>query len=502
MAMKKKLTSAVRKIKISRFRTYKKLGFLGHRRAVDKIAKATFGTLLGLTTLSLFYLRPSENINPISSVMETTPSPEITLSESDTIHEDLGDEPVQSDTDDLLTALEKEVVNGTTNMTSYMLEKGEALSMLLKRANIEKDAHAPIIDGFSLLINLHSLQPSMTFMVFTNQEGAFKGISLQNKNGEVVAVIKESEDVYTPFSHEGRVEIQNIRITGAIERTFSGSAEKAGLPKAIVAQITNALDGEVDFSSFREGDTFDVIFEQKTTAGGLELGDKKILYIGLNIGKKQFHRYNWLDSAGNELFFNPRGQSAEKELLKRPIKGRPRVSSPYGWRNHPILMARIFHSGVDLAIAKNTPIVAGGDGIITQLGRKGAYGKYIRIRHSNGFQTAYGHMNGYKNGLKVGSKVKRGDVIGYVGQTGRATGPHLHYEVWKNGKTVNPFGDYVLIAKQLSGTELDKFQKYAADIHPDFSKHLVGTIAPIPPRKPSFNTTSSKKTNNNTTPQK
>lgn len=492
MPMKKKISSAVRKIKISRFRTYKKLGFLGHRRAVDKTAKAIFSVLLGLTTLSLFFLRPSEHINPISSVMETTQPLETPAIETDVVHEELGDEPVQEE-DNLLTALEKEVVNGTTNMTSYTLEKGEALSSLLKRANIEKEAQAPIIDGFSLLINLHSLQPSMTFLVFTDQIGNFKGISLQNKNGEIIAVIKESDDVYTPISHEGRVKIKNVHISGTIERTFSGSAEKAGLPKALVAQITNALDGEVDFSTFREGDTFEVIFEQKITASGLELGDKEILYIGLKIGKKQFHRYNWTDASGNELFFNPRGQSTEKELLKRPIKGRPRVSSPYGWRNHPVLMARIFHSGVDLAIAQNTPIVAGGDGVITQLGRKGAYGKYIRIRHSNGFQTAYGHMNGYKNGLKVGSKVKRGDVIGYIGQTGRATGPHLHYEVWKNGKTVNPFGNYVLIAKQLSGSELDKFQKYAASIHPDFKKHLVGTIAPVPPHKPYFNTTLTKK---------
>ena len=495
MSIKKRLISTVRKVKISRFRTYKKLGFLGHRQTIDKMAKTTFWALLGLTTASLFCLRPSEEVNPISEVIEATEMPNTIPTDTDTVHEDLGDDPVQDDTDDLLTALEKEVVKGNLSMTSYTLEKGEALSTLLKRANITKEAHSHIIDGFSLLINLHSLQPGMTFMVFSELNGPFKGISLQNKNGEIVAVVKESDEIYTPFSQEGRVNIQNIRITGAIERTFSGSAEKAGLPKALVAQITNALDGEVDFSTFREGDTFDIIFEQKTTAGGLELGDKKILYIGLRIGKKQFHRYNWTDSSGNELFFNPRGQSAEKELLKRPIKGRPRVSSPYGWRNHPVLMARIFHSGVDLAIAKGTPIVAGGDGVITQLGRKGAYGKYIRIRHSNGFQTAYGHMNGYKNGLKVGSKVKRGDVIGYIGQTGRATGPHLHYEVWKNGKTVNPFGDYILIAKQLKGDELDDFQKHAATIHPEFSKHVVGTIAPIPPQKPVFNIDKLQKSN-------
>lgn len=484
MPIKKRFFSAVRKIKISRFRTYKKLGFLGHRQAIDRLAKTAFFLLLGLVTVSLFCLPPSEDLNAISNVIEASDGE--TTEISDIVHEDLGDEPVETDKNDTLLNLEKGAVKGDYKMTSYSLEKGETLIGLLTRAGLDGPTRSNIVDGFSLLINLRSLQPGMTFMIFTDKEGVFKGISLPNKNGEVVAVAKEDDETYTPFSEEGRVEIKNVRITGAIERTFSGSAQKAGLPKALVGQITNALDGEIDFSSFKEGDTFDVIFEQKTTAGGLELGDKKILYIGLNIGKKQIHRYAWTDATGTEVFFNPRGQSAEKELIKKPVKGRPRTSSSYGWRNHPILMARIFHSGVDLAIAKGTPIVAGGDGVITQLGRKGAYGKYIRIRHANGYQTAYGHMNGYKTGLKVGSKVKRGDVIGYVGQTGRATGPHVHYEVWKNGKTVNPLGTYVLIAKQLDGESLQKFQKQAAAIHPDFKKHLVGTMAPIPPKKPAM----------------
>lgn len=489
MPIKKKLTSAVRKIKISRFRTYKKLGFLGHRRAVDKMAKTAFLLLLALAISSLFYIRPDEKINAISNTIEQPQKTEELSIIEDTPHEELGDAPVVPDEpQSALTTLEKNVTDGSVQVNTYSLEKGEALVNLLKRADLDPSVRQHIIDGLEILIDLRSLQPGMTFMVFTGENKEFLGISLTLKNGETTAVIKEDEETYTPFSQEGRIETKNIRITGAIERTFAGSAEKAGVPKALIAQITNALDGEVDFSTVREGDTFDIIFEQKTTAGGLELGDKEILYIGLNIGKKQIHRYAW-SSGSSATFFNPRGQSAEKELLKKPIKGRPRVSSPYGWRRHPVLMARIFHSGVDLAIAQGTPIVAAGDGTITQLGRKGAYGKYIRIKHSNGYQTAYGHMNGYKTGLKVGSTVKRGDVIGYIGQTGRATGPHLHFEVWQNGKTVNPLGTYVLIAKQLTGEQLSKFQEYAATIHPDFNKHIVGTLAPIPPRKPAEITT-------------
>ncbi|MGN1063502.1 MAG: peptidoglycan DD-metalloendopeptidase family protein [Alphaproteobacteria bacterium] len=498
MHIKKTLNTLARQGRITRYRTYKHLGFLGHRKGIDRLAKITFILMLGLCTLSFFCLTIRQEPNVLSDVLEentpiapTLTPPTDVLSATDApddeaFHADLGDAPVISDTSMVLNELERGTAAGRYKMTPYTLEKGETLITLLNRAGVEASARTQVIEGFSLLVNLKSLQPGMTFLVFTDTTGAFLGISLPAKNGEVIAVAKEGDE-YTPFSEAGRVETQNIRVSGNIERTFSGSAQKAGLPKVLISQITNALDGEVDFSALKAGDAFDIIYEQKTTAGGLELGDKQLLYVGLTIGKKHIHRYAWT-SGGTSTFFNPQGKSAEKPLLKKPVKAKPRLSSPYGWRSHPILMARIFHSGVDLACPMNTPIIAAGDGVITQLGRKGAYGKYIRIRHANGYQTAYGHLNGYKSGLKTGSQVKRGDVIGYVGQTGRATGPHVHFEVWKNNKTVNPFGNHVLIAKQLTGDELARFQRDAKAIHPEFDKHLVGTLAPVPPQKPTFKT--------------
>ena len=182
---------------------------------------------------------------------------------------------------------------------------------------------------------------------------------------------------------EGRVETKSYRVQGTIERTFSGSTQKAGLPKALASYITNALDGEVDFSTFKVGDTFDIIYEKKLTAGGLEL-DTEVIYIGFTIGGKPYHRYAWTDKAGSPGFYSPKGELSAKMLMKRPLKARARLSSPYGNRRHPILMYNVFHSGVDLAAPMNTPIMAAGDGVITQLGRKGAYGKYIRIKHSSG----------------------------------------------------------------------------------------------------------------------
>ena len=184
------------------------------------------------------------------------------------------------------------------------------------------------------------------------------------------------------------------------------------------------------------------------------------------------------------IFYNPRGERGEQTIAQKPLKAIPRLSSKYGWRRHPVLMYRLFHSGADLAAPKGTPIYAGADGVITQIGRKGAYGKYIRIKHAGGYETAYGHMSGFRKGLKRGSRVKRGEVIAYVGATGRATGPHLHYEVWKNGKTTNPLQKHVIKGYQLTGFEMDQFKAMAESIHPDYQEHRFGKNPPIPPKKP------------------
>ena len=207
--------------------------------------------------------------------------------------------------------------------------------------------------------------------------------------------------------------------------------------------------------------------------------EKQLLYIGLKTGSKEIHKYAY----GN-AFYDAKGRTAEKAIMKRPLKARPRLSSPFGKRRHPILQYEIYHKGVDLAVPKNTPVVAAADGTIEIIGRKGSYGKYIRLGHKGGYQTAYAHLNGYRQDLKVGSRVKRGEVIAYVGTTGRSTGPHLHFEVIKNGKVVDPFGTNKISSAQLSGFELEKFQSWAESINPDFKMHLIGKIPGVPMRKP------------------
>lgn len=463
------------------YRFYRKLGVARHRRKIDLSFFLMFMLCAALFPFFILH-RQVETPPPVGE-----PAVESESDAVEVVHEDLGNEPVVPKMQSSLDELEKRVQLGDLHLDIRSLEKGSSVLALLSAAGIVASDRLAIVDALSLMIDLKALRPGLMFMFFKTADGEVCGVSVQIHEGETLAVLKEDDGSWTPFTAAGRIETQSVRLTGTVERTFSGSAQKVGIPESVVAQVTAALDGEVDFATdIRPGDTFDIIFETKVTAGGLEVGSKQLLFIGLKTKNKEIYRYAFTDKSGTASFYDARGRSGEKAFMKRPLKARSRLSSPYGRRRHPILMYEIFHHGVDLAAPTNTPIMAAGDGVITQLGRKGGYGKYIRIRHADGYQTAYGHMNGYRQDLKVGSKVKRGEVIGYVGSTGRSTGPHLHFEVLKNNKTVNPFGKNVIAARQLKGFELEQFMSAAESLHPDFARHRAGKIPNPPPVRPEF----------------
>ncbi len=511
MKLAHKIHKAAQQSKIFRYKTYKKVGWVGYRQQADRIIKSLMIFLLVIG--AFFIIRPdSESVQPIDS-LNCAPNcpvePYINTDAREVVHGDLGDAPVVAEgiteTEEVIDAeddveteseeevgptliqLEQAVQNNQANLETYTINKGETFYSFLSRAKIAKENHKEIIKTLETLINMRSIKQGSTIMVFTGLKGEFLGLSLSVRDDEFSAVLKDANGAYIPFSQEGRIETEYERITGEIVRTFSGSVQKYGGTKAIVQQITNALGNEINFGGLKAGDKFDIIYSRQVTQSGMELDTpKQVYFVGLETGQKNIYRYLYTDRSGTPAFYNPTGQREQKTIEKRPLRAVARLSSPYGWRTHPILMYRVFHSGVDLACRRGTPIIAAADGTITQIGRKGAYGLYIKIQHAGGFQTAYGHMNGFKKGLKKGSRVKHGDVIGYVGATGRATGPHVHYEVWQGKKTVNPFKNHVISGKQLSGFELEQFQSFAESIHPDFHKHLFGKIPPVPPRKPEF----------------
>ena len=166
---------------------------------------------------------------------------------------------------------------------------------------------------------------------------------------------------------------------------------------------------------------------------------------------------------GEAEYFDRTGRSLRKFLLRTPVDG-ARLSSTFSMRKHPILGYSLMHKGVDFAAPSGTPIYAGGGGRVAVAGRNGGYGNYIRVRHSAEYSTAYAHLSRFAKGIKPGQRVRQGQVIGYVGSTGRATGPHLHYEVLRNDQQINPLKIKQSPATQLAGADLERFQEEVARI--------------------------------------
>lgn len=219
---------------------------------------------------------------------------------------------------------------------------------------------------------------------------------------------------------------------GEINGPFFVAAQQQGIPNGIVQDLIKLYSYNVDFQrDFDVGDRFEVIYE------GESGGRNNVAYAKMTIDNRAQEIFRFTDQAGNTDYYDASGRSLKIALMKTPVDG-AYISSGFGMRRHPISGYNRLHKGIDFAVRSGTPIYAAGDGVIEVREREGGYGNYIKLTHSDGYQTAYAHMSAYVSGQKKGDVVKQGDIIGYVGSTGTATGPHLHYEVLKDGKHINP----------------------------------------------------------------
>jgi murein DD-endopeptidase MepM/ murein hydrolase activator NlpD len=195
---------------------------------------------------------------------------------------------------------------------------------------------------------------------------------------------------------------------------------------------------------------------------GKKVKDGAVLYSSLSLRKKKIETYiHYLD--GKVEYFDAKGDSIRKSLLRTPING-ARVSSGFGVRRHPILGYSKMHKGTDFAAPTGTPIIAAGNGTITYVGAKGGYGNFVQIRHNQDYSTAYGHASRFARNIRNGTKVKQGDVVAFVGSTGRSSGPHLHFEVIYKGNQINPASVKSVSGIKLSGAELTKFRSRKSEI--------------------------------------
>ncbi|KQM26599.1 MULTISPECIES: M23 family metallopeptidase [unclassified Sphingomonas] len=246
-----------------------------------------------------------------------------------------------------------------------------------------------------------------------------------------------------------------LRIRGRVGASLYRAARAAGAPAKAVETYIRTVSGLVPMGQVGQDDGFDLIVEQARAATGeVQLG--QLLYAGLN-GRRDVRLVRWQDGSRTE-WLDPKGVGERKGTMMWPVAAR--ISSNFGWRVHPVLGFRRLHKGMDFAAAYGSPIRATTDGRVASAGWHGGYGNFVKLDHGGGLATGYGHMSRIVVG--AGSRVSQGQVIGYVGSTGLSTGPHLHYELWKNGVPVNPRSVAFATVQQLQGDELSRFRQHVA----------------------------------------
>ncbi|HTV34856.1 MAG TPA: M23 family metallopeptidase [Xanthobacteraceae bacterium] len=268
------------------------------------------------------------------------------------------------------------------------------------------------------------------------------------------------------------VDIRNVDSDSTDQGVSAGAGESEGgvtlyqslyetalrnnVPRAVIDEMVRIYAYDVDFRRKVEpGDSFDVLYAEDTSGNGTH----EVRYTSLTVGgeTKRFYHFRTADD-GQYDYYDATGKSEKKFLVRKPVAVGVETS-PFGWRIHPVLFFKEFHTGVDWAAPLGTPIFAAGDGTIEQIGEKSGYGKYVRIRHADGYETAYSHLTAYASGLDVGSRVRQGQVIGFVGSTGISTGPHVLFEILLNGHFVDPMRVELPRGRVLDGGTLARFEQ-------------------------------------------
>ena len=378
------------------------------------------------------------------------PSPHTTVihKSADDAADDDGD-----DFDDLLAGAETK---------TFKVGSGDTLLGLFTKAGTDPSEANEIIDALASIFAANKLKSGQeirfTMVPAPSDTGQMEPakVSIFDKDSHLATVMRNRQGDYVASTEaigsDAKAPPSSSRAT--LYTAFYHAALQQHIPAATILKLLRVHSYDVDFKQkVKAGDTFEMFFD-----GGNDDEVGELLYTSMTIDgqTRKFYRFRTPDDVVD--YYDEQGDSAKKFLMRNPVKG-GRYTSGFGMRNHPLLHRMRMHSGVDWAAPAGTPILAAGDGTVEQVGGKGGYGNYVRIRHANGFSTAYGHMLRYAAGVAPGVAVKQGQIIGYVGSTGLSTGPHCHFEVLVNNQAVNPMTIQVPRGLQLTGRQLAEFQR-------------------------------------------
>ncbi|NNM58506.1 MAG: peptidoglycan DD-metalloendopeptidase family protein [Legionellales bacterium] len=345
------------------------------------------------------------------------------------------DQPVEQSNDEPIAVIEETPTPPTWQ--SIQLPKNTSLTTLLRNTNISEDDILAVEALPEVKTSSRKLKTGENIQILHDNQNKLYGLRYSFGTNETLNVTRDDQQFSANIVTQPIITKEVVQ-HGSINGSFMQSAEKAGIPRKIILELASVFAWKINFNKdLHKGDTFSVIYNneyvnsKKIDTGGLIAAE-------LNLAGTTYEAFRFTNSEGNTAYYSPEGQSLKTGFLRAPVHFM-RVSSPFSpSRMQPLLHFRRPHLGVDLAAPRGTPIDAAGDGTISFVGRDAGYGNLVIIDHGHGITTRYGHIQRFVRGIYTGMHVKEGQIIAYVGSTGLATGPHLHYEFRINGIAHDP----------------------------------------------------------------
>ena len=326
--------------------------------------------------------------------------------------------------------------------TKSATEAYNVLRKVYDARSLKIGQHIELTATFDLRTHPHRLE-TLDKLVITPERGVKYTLSVNEYDKYVTTVEKEK--------FESDIKIVSGTVNGAV----INSLINAGMPRRLAGEVINRMSYLVNFNSgIHKGDSFTVKYDVSKTVNGEVVKIGNLLSAIFKTSKATYKIYRFKDS-----YYNEKGETKKTGLDIKPLAMRgARISSLFGYRRHPIYKTQKFHNGVDYAAPRGTAIFASGNGVVEMAQYVNGYGNYIKIRHNGEYETAYGHMQGYAKGIRKGVRVRKGQIIGYVGSTGQSTGPHLHFEILRKGQRINPLKSNVATGNDLTGRTLTEFK--------------------------------------------
>jgi len=357
----------------------------------------------------------------------------------------------------------------------HKINPGETFDNILQEYSISKKEIENIKKKLSKKVNLNKLNTNQKIILTLDQsKNLIKEFIFQISNTEKIYLTRDlktdelNQKIIVTKLNKNIIYNENI-----ILNSLYKSASEKNIPANTIIEFARIYGFQVDFQrDIRKKDSFQILYEIFTDDNGKIIETGNIIFANLKLSGESNSLY-YFEKKGSEGHYDKNGKSIKKALMKTPING-ARLSSPFGMRKHPIDGFNKMHRGTDFAAPMGTPIMASGDGVIKKAGWCGGGGNCVVIRHNSTYQTVYAHMSKFANGIRSGVRVKQGQTIGYVGSTGKSTGPHLHYEVIVNGKKINSQKLKLPSGKILKGNERKLFETKKIKIDVLKSEKIIG----------------------------